>query len=341
MQKAQNSSPVSPEKIMQVGLGFWASKALLSAIEIGIFTTLAKGGSTADQLGEELQLHPRSRHDFLDTLVALGFLQRENGIYSNTPETGLFLDRNKPSYVGGILEMANGRLYSAWGSLTDALRTGCPQNEVKDGKDTFEALYSNPERLRLFLAGMTGISMGPAKALAEKFPWAQYKTFMDIGAAQGCAPVQIALAHPHLTGGNFDLDVVGPVFKEYVQSFGLSSRLRFQAGDFFKDELPKADVLIMGHILHDWNLEKKKALLKKAYAALPLGGALIVYEALIDDDRRQNAFGLLMSLNMLIETPGGFDYTGADCRGWMKEAGFRETRVEHLWGPDSMVIGLK
>jgi hypothetical protein len=97
----------------------------------------------------------------------------------------------------------------------------------------------------------------------------------------------------------------------------------------------------MGHILHDWDLKEKMMMMGKAYAALNPGGALIVYDAIIDDDRSKNAFGLLMSLNMLIETPGGFDYTGADCMGWMKEAGFRESRVEHLIGPDSMVIGLK
>ena len=134
---------------------------------------------------------------------------------------------------------------------------------------------------------------------------------------------------------------VRPVFEQYVNSHNLSNRLRFYPGDFFSDPLPAADVLVMGHILHDWNLEEKRKLLAKAYEALPQGGALIVYEAIIDDDRRQNAFGLLMSLNMLIETPGGFDYTGADCVSWMREAGFRETRVEHLIGPDSMVIGIK
>ena len=97
----------------------------------------------------------------------------------------------------------------------------------------------------------------------------------------------------------------------------------------------------MGHILHDWDLDVKRMLIRKAYDAIPEGGALLVYESIIDDDRSQNAFGLLMSLNMLIETPGGFDYTGADCIGWMKEAGFRDARVEHLVGPESMVIGFK
>ena len=97
----------------------------------------------------------------------------------------------------------------------------------------------------------------------------------------------------------------------------------------------------MGHILHDWDLNEKKMLLRKAHEALNTGGAVVVYESIIDDDRSKNAFGLLMSLNMLIETPGGFDYTGRDCIGWMKEAGFREARVEHLVGPESMVIGIK
>jgi hypothetical protein len=188
---------------------------------------------------------------------------------------------------------------------------------------------------------MTGLSQGAAMAIAAKFPWANYKTFVDVGGAQGGTPVVVAQAHPHLTGANFDLPQVQPIFEEYAAAHGLTDRLTFLPGSFFTDELPRADVLVMGHILHDWNLEEKRMLLGKAYKALPEGGALIVFEALIDDDRSKNAFGLLMSLCMLIETPGGFDYTGADCCEWMRDAGFRETRVEHLAGPDSMVVGIK
>ena len=188
---------------------------------------------------------------------------------------------------------------------------------------------------------MTGLSMGAARAIAAKFPWDRYRTFVDVGCAQGGLAVQLALAHAHLAGGGYDLPAVGPVFDEYVASFGLARRLTFHAGSFLTDPLPRADVLVMGHILHDWDLAQKRMLLAKAHAALPDGGALIVFDAVIDDDRKSNAFGLLMSLNMLIETPGGFDYTGADCQGWMREAGFRETRVEHLVGPDSMVVGIK
>jgi hypothetical protein len=207
--------------------------------------------------------------------------------------------------------------------------------------DIFGELYADPDRLRQFLGAMSGISLGPARALAAAFEWDRYSTFVDIGAAAGCVPVQLALAHPHLTGAGFDLPTVRPIFTDYVAGFGLGDRITFHAGDFFTDDLPTADVLIMGHVLHDWDLDQKLALLTKAYAALPAGGALIVYEALIDDDRRTNAFGLLLSLTMLIETPGGFDYTGADCTGWMRKVGFRDIRVAPLVGPDSMVVGIK
>ena len=332
---------ITPETIMQLGLGFWSSKTFLSAIEIGLFTELAKGPASFETLKDKFKLHPRSARDFLDALVALGMLERKDSTYSNTAEADLFLDRAKPTYLGGVLEMCNARLYGFWGSLTEGLRTGEPQNEAKTGGNLFDTLYSDPARVRQFLSAMTGLSLGIGMAIAKKFPWKEYRSFIDVGAAQGGVPVQIALAHEHLTGGNFDLPVVGPVFEEYVASFGLSNRLRFYPGDFFNDPLPSADVIIMGHILHDWNLEEKRMLIDKAYNALPKGGAFIVCEAIIDDERRKNAFGLLMSLNMLIETRGGFDFTGADCSSWMRDAGFHNIRVEHLAGPDSMVVGIK
>jgi len=335
------AAKISPDQILQTGLGFWSSKTLLSAVELGLFTELARGPLDGESLRRRLGLHKRSALDFFDSLVALGFLERHNGYYSNTPETDQFLDRNKPAYVGGILEMCNARLYAFWGSLTEALRTGEPQNEVKTGEDFFGELYSSPERLEGFLKAMTGLSLATGRAIADKFPWSQYRTVADVGAAQGAVPVQLAKTHPHLRAIGYDLPVVQPVFDKYARAHGVADRVKFQAGDFFKDSLPSADVIIMGHILHDWNLEQKLRLIQKAYDALPAGGAFIVYEALIDDDRCQNAFGLGMSLNMLIETPGGFDYTGADCQEWMRAIGFSETRVEHLSGPDSMVIGIK
>lgn len=327
---------------MQVGLGFWASKTLLSAIEMELFTELARHPEDGESLRDRLGLHPRSSKDFLDALVALGFLERDKGIYRNAPSTDFFLDKQKPSYIGGILEMANHRLYHFWGSLTEALRTGQLQNEAKAGEmPFFQALYADPARLKEFLGAMTGLSHEANMAIARQFPWHEYETFADVGAAQGDLAVQIALANDHVTGVGFDLPEVAPVFEDFIERQGVADRLRFVGGDFFADDLPEADVVLMGHILHDWSLDEKRTLISKAHKALPEGGALIVYESIIDDDRSTNAFGLLMSLNMLIETEHGFDYTAADCMGWMTDAGFSTARAEHLIGPDSMVIGMK
>ncbi|SCX91127.1 Precorrin-6B methylase 2 [Nitrosospira sp. Nl5] len=336
------SNHPTPDNILQTGMAFWGSKTLLSAVEMEVFTELADGSLDLVSLSERVGLHPRSACDFLDALVALGFLKREGGRYSNTPETDMFLDRKKLSYIGGILEMANRRLYPFWGHLTGALRTGQPQNECKTGgAGLFEILYAEPARLQEFLSAMTGVSHASNRLIASNFPWKDYHTFVDIGTAQGDLAVQVALANPHLRGLGFDLPEVAPIFQQYAVTTGAADRLTFVPGDFFKHDFPKADVVLMGHILHDWDLPTKKMLIRKAFEAIPAGGALIVYEAIIDDDRSQNAFALMMSLNMLIETPGGFDYTGADCKTWMKDAGFSTMRVEPLTGADSMVIGIK
>jgi SAM-dependent methyltransferase len=339
-----HQSTITASSIMQLGSAFWGAKTLLSAIELEVFTTLAEHGPVElERLRDLVGLHERSARDFFDALVALGMLQRlADGRYANTSETDLYLDRNKPSYVGGMLEMMNARLYRFWGHLTEGLKTGRPQNESRHGEpDLFGVLYQDPERLEQFLKAMTGLSLPTARAIATAFPWRDYRTFADIGCAQGGLTAEIARVHPHLTGYGYDLPAVRPIFERYVTQHGLDRQLAFNVGDFFKHPLPSVDVLVMGHILHDWDLDEKLLLLRKAFDALPVGGSLIVYDAMIDDERRENVFGLLMSLNMLIETPGGFDYTGADCQGWMRNIGFRNVRVEPLQGPYSMAVGQK
>jgi hypothetical protein len=334
-------SSVTAENIMRLGTAFFASKTLLSAVELGLFTELAQGPAGLSALESKLGLSPRASRDFLDALTALKMLDRRDGLYFNSAEADMFLDRAKPSYMGGLLEMFSVRLFGFWGSLTEALKTGENQNEGKMGGDVFAQVYSNPQRLRGFLAAMTAVSAPVASAMATKFDWSRHKTFVDVGTAQGVVPVTLCRSHIHLEGIGFDLPVVGPTFEDFVAANRLSQRIRFTGGSFFENPIPNADVVIMGHILHDWDLSQKKMLLRKAYEALPAGGAIIVYDTIIDDDRCENVFGLLMSLNMLIETPGGFDYSGADCIGWMEEAGFSNVRVEHLHGPNSMVTGHK
>lgn len=335
-----------PSHIMQIGMGFWPSKTLLSAVELELFTELGGDSMTGEELGRRLDLHPRAIYDFLDTLVALGLLDRDGdgpeGRYRNTPDGAAFLDKNSPAYIGGILEMSNARLYRFWGDLTEALRTGRPQNEVKhNGKPMFEELYSDPARLEQFMNAMAGISLGNFQALAEKFDFSRYETVCDVGGATGQLCRILAARHPHLRCLSYDLPVVVPIAERAIAAAGLTDRVTAASGDFFADPLPSADVITMGLILHDWNLEGKRHLIESAYEALPEGGAFIVIENLIDDARRENAFGLMMSLNMLIEFGDAFDYTGSDFAGWCTEAGFREIEILPLTGPASAGIAYK
>jgi precorrin-6B methylase 2 len=320
--------PATPNHILDIGFAFRKSKALLSALELDLFTTLADGPLDAHALTMRLGLHGRGALDFFDALVTLGLLDRDaGGRYANTPDGALYLDRRKPTYIGGLLEYLNVRSYRNWGHLTQALRTGMPQSGGL-GRAGFAALHADPAALDIFLTGMTGGSLMPARTLAASFPWHAYRTVIDIGAAQGCVPVEIARVHPHLTGGGFDLPALRPAFTSYVHAHGLGERLKFHSGDFFNDPLPRADVLIMGRILHDWDDAVRKLLVQKAQEALPPGGALIVYDALIDNERRARAHSLLASLNMLIETEGGSEYSDSECMGWMAKAGFEQMRVE-------------
>jgi hypothetical protein len=335
-----STSPVTPDHILQSGFAWWGSKTLLSAIDLGVFSELAAAGSLrGDELRDRLGLHPRGARDFFDALVALEFLEREDGRYRNTPATDAFLDRAKPAYVGDFLQMAGNR--PTWHGLSAALRTGEPQHEGVGGDDFFDAVYPDPEKVGEFLRAMSANSAGTAQALATGFPWADVASLADIGCAEGMVPATLAHEHPHLDCVGFDLPVVRPHFERFAERAGVGDRVRFRAGDFFTDPLPHADVLILGHVLHDFDLERKRLLLAKAYDALSEGGSLIVYETLIDDDRREHAFGLLMSLNMLVESRGGFDFTGADCQSWMADAGFTTSRVEHLVGPVWMVVATK
>jgi hypothetical protein len=331
---------------MQVGMGFWPAKALLSAVELDLFTALAKHPMTGAEIKAALNLHPRAIPDFPDTLVALGFLDRTGdgpaARYSNAPEAAAFLDRAAPGYIGGFLEMANARLYPFWGSLTEALQTGKPQNETKhSGEGMFAKLYEVPERLEQFMNAMAGISAGNFKMFAGKFDFSNYKTLCDVGGATGQLSCLVAEAHPHMRCTSFDLPNVVPIAARKIKALGLDARVTAVGGDFFAGPLPAADVITMGMILHDWNLEKKKILIKKAYDALPDGGAFVVIEALIDDARRTNAFGLLMSLNMLIEFGDAFDYSAADFTGWCREVGFKRFEVIPLAGPSAAAVAYK
>ena len=341
-----SSVPPNPSAILQTAFSFWSSKVLLTAVEFGLFTRLASRRLTGAELGAELNLHPRAIADFFDALVALNFLGRDGdgpgSLYFNTPEAALYLDEKSPRYVGGIMVMLNARLFKYWHDLPEALRTAKPQNEVKHGgKSIFEELYADRAKLEQFMGAMTGLSRLNFEAFAGQFDFSRYRTLCDVGGATGLLCIEVAAKNPHLQCTSFDLPPVEPIAQRHIAAAGLSSRIRTAAGDFFTDPLPAADVITMGMILHDWNLEKKMHLIRAAYAALPPGGALVAIESLIDDARRENAFGLLMSLNMLIEFGDAFDFSGADFRQWCSEAGFTRFETLRLNDTHSAVIAYK
>jgi len=344
--KLHQEQKVDPSHIMQVGLGFWASKTLLTAVKLELFTKLELRPLTAKEIKYEICLNERGLYDFLDTLVALGFLQRSGNkstaVYSNSADTSLFLDKTKLSYVGGILEMANNRLYPFWNFLEEALRTGTPQNEIRTGRKTlFEEIYADIDKTREFVNAMGGIQTGNFVTFAMKFDFSAYHTLIDIGGAGALLSAHVAIHNPHMKCISFDLPAVAQIALENISKMGLVSNVNIHSGDFFTEPFPKTDVITMGNILHDWGIKEKKMLIGKAFEALPEGGSLVAIENIIDDERRQNAFGLMMSLNMLIETPEGFDFTAADFNSWALEAGFSKTYVIPLTGPSSAVVAVK
>jgi len=340
-----------PSKIMQIGMGYWASKTLLAAVKFGLFTHLAGTKLSGKEIKQKLSLNTTDRHvyDWLDTLVSLGFLQREgvmdSSVYTNSLDTEVFLDKKKPSYIGGILEMGNNRLYKFWGDLEEALITGKPQNESKNSSDGnmsfFADLYKDPAKLQEFMDAMSGIQLENFIMLAKKFDFNKYKTLVDIGGADGLLSIQICLNHPDIHCSTFDLPPVAPVAKKRIDQFNLSDRITVVSGDFTKDELPSAEIITMGNIIHGMDEENKQLLVNKVYASLPENGALMTIENIIDDERRVNTFGLLMSLNMLIENGNAFDYMPSDFKRWATKAGFKRTEIIPLAGPTSAAIAYK
>ena len=336
---------------MQVALGFMPAKTLLSAVELGLFTTLADpklsaGGLTGEALCVELDLHPRCNPDFVDSLAALGMLEREGSgptaLYRNTPASARFLDANSPDYIGGFLLMSNERLYPFWGRLTEGLRTGKAQNEIATvGKPLFESLYADPERMGLFLEGMSGISRSRFMALAEHYDFSRHACLCDVGGALGLLALTVAERFPRLEAMTADIDVVTPHARRKIEEAGLADQVQAVTVDMFTDPLPHCDVMTMSMILHDWNLEKKRQLIAKAFDALEPGGAFIAIDHMIDDDRRQNVAGLMLSLTMLIETGDGFDYTAADFFNWCEAAGFRRGEVIPLGGGSAAAVAYK
>ena len=294
--KVKNAVKVDPSNIMQVGMGFWASKTLLTAVKLDLFTFLAAKPLTGAEIKRELCLNGRGMYDFLDALVALGFLNKtghkETATYSNAADSDFFLDKGKLTYMGGILEMANNRLYPFWNFLEEGLKKGTPQNETRIGeKSVFEEIYSDLDKTREFVNAMSGIQTWNFITFATQFDFSSYTSMCDIGGAGAHLSAHVAIHNSHMNCVSFDLAPVSPIALENTSLMGVANKVKVVSGDFYTDSFPKADVITMGNVLQGVGEGDKLMLMKKAYEALPEGGALVVSEDLIDYERSENVFG--------------------------------------------------
>ncbi|HEY0497147.1 MAG TPA: methyltransferase [Kutzneria sp.] len=324
----------TPAGIIRLGNAFCDAKALLTAVELGLFDTLHETGPLAEEdIRARLKLHGRGLSDFLNLLTALELLTRDaEGRYGNATGADRYLVRGKSSYVGGFLERSNRNLYPAWGKLGEALRTGQQQS----GSD-FTTVTKNPHILRQFIGMMDALTQVLGPALIEAFDWSDAKSVLDVGGARGNLCSQIVKAQPHLAGHVLDLPEMEPFFDEHAAALGLSDRLTFHGGSFFERELPPADVVVLGHVLHDWDREQRGHLITKAYRAVNPGGALIVYDRMLDEDPR-HVENLVISLDMLLVTDGGSEYPASEVVEHATAAGFASTTQEPLSDFDTIVV---
>jgi len=344
-QTTEESEP-SPERIMQVATGFWRTKVLGAAVDLDLFTVLADGGRRAAEIEREPDLHPRATRDFLDALASLGFLEREGDgddpRYRNTPETAAFLNRDDPRYLGGAVDIFNQQVYDVWGGLEESLRTGEPQGVIDEtGEPFWEEMYDDPMELEAFAEGMAGLSKGNFLAFAEAFDFSAYDSMTDVGGALADLSRIVARREPHLSITTTDLPAVTELARERVRADGLEDRIDAVSSDYLDDPIPDADLVTASLILHQENLATKRRLLEKIYDAVNPGGTFVAIDHIIDDDRRENTMGLLMSLNMLAYYGDAFDYTGEQFVTWAEAAGFDDVRIRHLNGPTSMGIAHK
>nr|CAM34367.1 putative O-methyltransferase [Streptomyces tendae] len=319
-------------RINDLALGFASAKILLTALELGLFTRLADGPCSEERLRTDLGLHGRGMTDFLTALVALGLLERDGDGYRNAPHTARYLVRG-PGYAGGFLEGANLVLYPAWGGLSAALRTGAPQNA-----GDFEEMLGDPGRQRGYLAMMDALSGPLAPDLGTALDWDGRTHVTDVGGARGNLLSLLLRDRPHLKGTVFDRPQNAAACAEHTAALGTAGRITFTGGDFFTDDLPECDVMVIGHVLADFSPEQRRSLVGKAQRAVRPGGALLVYDPMPDADRPQ-LLDVIGSLHMLVMSPAGSGYRPAECAGWLEEAGFRDVTVRRIGMGNTLVTG--
>ncbi|KAB2390048.1 methyltransferase [Actinomadura montaniterrae] len=334
-----DGAPLDRQAVARLNTAYAQSRILHSAVQVGLFELLEREPATLAVICERLDLNPALTGDFLNALVALGLLERAGGgRYGNSASASRFLVPGGDIYMGARVRTTAEKHYHLWGRLTEALVDGLPKSG--GGAGSFDTLYDDPERARGFLKHMDANNALVAPQLADAVDWAAYGSFIDVGGARGNVAGTLVKAHPHLSGGVFELPKAEPFFHELMDELGLTGKVDFHPGDFFTDPLPAADVLVFGHVLHDWSVERRRMLLGRAFESLAPGGAIVVYDQMLDGDDPDLA-SLIGSLNVGLML-GGSEYTAEECRGWAEEAGFRVQYAERLpKGNDTVLYATK
>ncbi|WP_320065197.1 methyltransferase [Micromonospora sp. RTGN7] len=319
--------------ILRLGNAFCESQALLTAAELDLFTVLRAGPATERELCERLGLSGRGVRDFLYLLVRLGLLTESGGRYRNSPDAARHLVAGEPGYLGGFLRGAKANLYPVWGGLTETLRTGRPRSAA----DSFAAMLDDPAEVRRYARMMDGVLRPLLKPLLDAVDWAAYPEVLDVGGCRGSLVAELVVRHSGMSGHVFDLPQLEPVFAEQMAEAGVAERVTFHAGDFFTDPLPPADLIVFGHVLHNWDARQRELLVRAAFDALRPGGALLVHDRMLDpaDPRVDN---LLASLTMALVTEAGGEYPVEELAELARAAGFAEVRRQPLDANETLVL---
>lgn len=334
-----------PGRIMGILAGYWQARILLTAAETDLFTVLAEGPAAAGPLSERLGLRMPGTRDLLFALEGMGLLESTgDGLFRNSAEAERFLAADSPTSIGGYLRFCENELNPAWDGLGAALRTGLPQNPAARSGNPYDSLYADQGATESFLKSMDMLNT-PLLERLDALDWTRYRSFADIGGARGNVALHLVGNHPHLSGTVFDLPPLAGPFEAHAaphRRSGQGGPLDFVGGDFFKDPLPEADVLILGHVLHNWGTEDRRTLLKSAYTAVRPGGAVLVYDPMVGGGSKPPLYAALAALAMLVWSSGGGEYSVGECHEWLAEAGFRPETVGGADTPDDvLVIGHK
>jgi len=336
---------LTPVPLMQLATAFWGFKTLAAAQELDLFTHVSiSGPCTCEELSQWLRIDRRPAEMLLTGCAALGLLEKDGGRYYNSPLAAKFLVRGTPYFFGGFVEMLDKRLYPGWDKLLEALRTNRPTTWDPDRqKSLFEA--EDPAMLATFWEAMHSLSTFTARVLAEAIDFSPFSRLLDIGGGSAAFDIELCRRYPQLQASVYDLPFVTGIAAHKIADAGLPDRIATVPGDFFTDSTyPEGhDVILLSMIMHDWDEARDREILRKCYQALPSGGAVIISGLLVNDEKSGPPPAALMSLNMLIETEGGRNYTPAEYSAWLDALGYRD--IHTVWfeaaGANGAVIGYK